>query len=285
VLREQGWTLRRIANEVGVALSTVSLWVRDVHVAVEVVQPLPTAPAGPGGEVQIELGSRRCGRCLRDLPLENFNRHPTGRQGWCRDCFREYFRARAQLHRDQVAASRPIRRRKGRAFVSEYLRNQRCSDCGEADPLVLEFHHLTEKRGNVADMVNAGFSVRALERELGKCIVVCVNCHRLKTAASGTSWRLDPESFDRSPHLTPGERRNVTYVRELLMQSRCVDCGDSRLVVLDFDHVGLKTANVTELARRGCSLRRLEAEVSQCEIRCANCHRRRTLGLQGEMTA
>jgi hypothetical protein len=34
---------------------------------------------------------------------------------------------------------------------------------------------------------------------------------------------------------------------------------------------------VIELARRGCRLQRLEAEVAQCEIRCANCHRRRTL--------
>jgi hypothetical protein len=70
----------------------------------------------------------------------------------------------------------------------------------------------------------------------------------------------------------------MIYLRELLMRSRCVDCGDSRLVALEFDHVGAKAATVTEIARGGCSLRRLEAEVAQCEVRCANCHRRRTLG-------
>jgi hypothetical protein len=74
----------------------------------------------------------------------------------------------------------------------------------------------------------------------------------------------------------------MAYLQELLMQSQCVDCGDSRLVVLDFDHVGTKTGNVTELARRGSSLRRLQAEVSQCDIRCANCHRRRTYASFGE---
>ena len=51
-----------------------------------------------------------------------------------------------------------------------------------------------------------------------------------------------PESLDRGSHLAAGERRNMTYVRELLMQSKCVDCADSRLVVLDFDHVGEKAA-------------------------------------------
>jgi hypothetical protein len=55
-----------------------------------------------------------------------------------------------------------------------------------------------------------------------------------------------------------------------------MDCGDSRLVVLEFDHRGKKEANVTELARRGYSLQRLEAEVAECEIRCVNCHRRKT---------
>lgn len=50
------------------------------------------------------------------------------------------------------------------------------------------------------------------------------------------------------------------------------------------NRVGMKVANVTDLARRGCSLRRLEAEVSQCEVRCANCHRRRTLDLSEQST-
>lgn len=77
----------------------------------------------------------------------------------------------------------------------------------------------------------------------------------------------------------------MMFVRELLLASHCVDCGDSRLIVLDFDHVGPKAGNVTDLARRGCSVRRLEAETAQCEVRCANCHRRRTLGSQDEMLA
>jgi L-lysine 2,3-aminomutase len=61
----------------------------------------------------------------------------------------------------------------------------------------------------------------------------------------------------------PEERRRARELRE----------------VLDFDHVGAKTGCVVELARRGYSLRRLEKEVSQCEIRCANCHRRRHVEL------
>jgi hypothetical protein len=72
----------------------------------------------------------------------------------------------------------------------------------------------------------------------------------------------------------------MIHIREVLMRSRCIDCGDARLAVLDFDHIGIKNACVIELARSGCSLRRLESEVAQCVVRCANCHRRRTLSRQ-----
>lgn len=273
-LREEGWTLRRIANEVGAALSTVSLWIRDIQ-----PPPIPTSPsssAAASGENQDEQGSRRCGRCRQYLPLTRFSRHPDGRQWWCRDCFQHYFRARGELHLDQIQSARHRRRQKGRAFLSLYLRSHHGSDCGEADPLVLELDHIAGKRGGLGALVDRGASIRRLEQELVNCEVVCVNCHRVRTAARGRSWRSDPASLESNPCLTAGEQRNMAYVRELLLHSSCVDCGDARLVVLEFDHVGAKRGTVVELARRGSSRLRLQAEISQCEIRCANCHRRRT---------
>jgi hypothetical protein len=277
-LREKGWALRPIANEVGAALSTVSLWVRDIQPAVAAIETAPAPEVTSNGEVEDALARRRCGTCLRDLPLTSFNRHPTGHQWRCRDCYQAYFRMRAEHHRHQVRSARCRRRQAARAFVYEYLRTHPCSDCGEGDVRILEFDHFEAKRENVTTLMRAGTSVTALQREIGKCTIVCVNCHRVRTAARGASWRLDPATLDSDPQFTIGERRNMIYLRELLMGSRCIDCGDSRLVVLEFDHVGTKTGNVTELARRGCRLRRLEAEVASCEIRCANCHRLRTLG-------
>lgn len=274
-LRSQGWALRRIAHELGVALSTVSVWVRDVSPSVPVESAPPASDATPDRDAESALDRRRCGHCQRDLPLTSFNRHPTGYQWWCRDCYRAYFRNRAKLHRRQVHEARRRRRQEARAFISDYLGVRQCVDCGEADPRVLEFHHLARKRANVTDMVRAGSSLGALERELVGCAVLCVNCHRVRTAAERASWRREPASMDPNPHLTPGEWRNVTYLRALLLRSCCIDCGDSRLEVLDFDHVGAKTACVVDLARRGCSLQRLQDEVSRCELRCANCHRRR----------
>jgi hypothetical protein len=49
-------------------------------------------------------------------------------------------------------------------------------------------------------------------------------------------------------------------------------------VVLDFDHVGEKTRNVSRLVTIEAGLDRLQREIDECEVRCANCHRRQTAG-------
>lgn len=66
------------------------------------------------------------------------------------------------------------------------------------------------------------------------------------------------------------------YYYELLQTCVCVDCGESDPVVLDFDHVvGEKVASVSKLFR-SASKERIEAELAKCEVRCSNCHRKRT---------
>ena len=56
-----------------------------------------------------------------------------------------------------------------------------------------------------------------------------------------------------------------------------MDCGEPDPVVLDFDHVSnAKIANISYLLNSVGSWRRLEAEIEKCEVRCANCHRRKT---------
>lgn len=57
-----------------------------------------------------------------------------------------------------------------------------------------------------------------------------------------------------------------------VLSSGCVDCAERDPVVLEFDHVGNKTAKVAVLCP-WASLKRLEEEISQCVIRCCNCHR------------
>lgn len=90
-------------------------------------------------------------------------------------------------------------------------------------------------------------------------------------------WRLDPLALETHPRLAGGAKRNLIYVRGLLTISECVDCGIRDPVVLEFDHRRDKQGDVTTMAKAACSLRRLKDEIAKCEIRCSNCHRRRTV--------
>jgi hypothetical protein len=72
--------------------------------------------------------------------------------------------------------------------------------------------------------------------------------------------------------------RNRAYVLDYLKTHPCVDCGESDLNVLELDHVDReqKLEEVSLLSRRGRSLAQLKMEIERCEVRCVNCHRRRT---------
>jgi hypothetical protein len=276
---ELAWSVRRIARELGVAQSSVSVWVRDVAPA----QASPRVSARPVDAMPVRRLKiwhsgrlRRCGRCGHDLPIELSNRLGDGYQWWCRACFAAYFRARGQLHRDQSRAAKQTRQRELRAYVLAYLREHRCVDCGERDPIVLEFDHIGTKTAAVSALVSATAPVSAIDAEIAQCDVVCANCHRERTARRGPWRRSDSDELVKRPYSNAQVARNFAHLAEILARTPCTDCGESNTTVLEFDHVGVKRETVTRLAWSGSSLETLRAEIAQCEVRCANCHRRVT---------
>jgi hypothetical protein len=208
------------------------------------------------------------------LPATAFNRNGYDRQWWCRECFREYFRARGEQHIEQVAAGKRRRRAEAQRLVESHLETHPCRDCGENDHAVLEFDHLREKRAPISALRYEA-STRTLAEEIGKCEVVCVNCHRRRTASRADWIRADPQWRNRLAGMRPEVARNLRFVYATLEDFPCIDCGEEDLVVLDFDHIGPKRDAVMRLAMHGYGYAMLRAEVAQCEIRCANCHRRR----------
>lgn len=92
------------------------------------------------------------------------------------DLNKEKLKARAKAH---DAIVRP----QLQALILEYLRNNPCVDCGESDPIVLEFDHLdpTLKKGNISYLVSMCVAKQTLTEEISKCEVVCCNCHRRRT--------------------------------------------------------------------------------------------------------
>ena len=72
--------------------------------------------------------------------------------------------------------------------------------------------------------------------------------------------------------------RNRQLVIEYLKTHPCVDCGNSDIRVLEFDHVrGQKLGNVSHAVHQTWSEEKLLNEIAKCEVRCCNCHRIATI--------
>jgi hypothetical protein len=62
-----------------------------------------------------------------------------------------------------------------------------------------------------------------------------------------------------------------------LLEHPCIDCGESDPVTLECDHVrGEKRAAVSYLVTHGSPWSEVLDEIAKCEVRCSNCHRKRT---------
>jgi len=138
---------------------------------------------------------RRCGRCGELKPIGDFawRRRKRGQRdnmcGPCRSAYgREHYLANRQKYIDAEARRKPSRLVARTKWLVEFFRSHPCVDCGETDPLVLEFDHLRDKRFEVTDQF-ASRSWQEILDEIAKCEVVCANCHRRRTARRRGSIR------------------------------------------------------------------------------------------------
>lgn len=67
------------------------------------------------------------------------------------------------------------------------------------------------------------------------------------------------------------------FFLDYLSKQKCVDCGDDRILVLQFDHLEPRNSGkcVTEMVYTH-GLEKLKEEIKKCEVVCANCHSIRT---------
>jgi hypothetical protein len=131
-------------------------------------------------------GRSRCSRCGVVKPAAAFAGTPGVKvDTYCRPCRSAYgkkhYAANRQRYIEMEAKRKRARAEKRMRFLLDFFRTHPCVDCGEDDPLVLEFDHLENKSFDIG----AGLPDRpwdSLLAEIEKCEVVCANCHRRRTA-------------------------------------------------------------------------------------------------------
>jgi hypothetical protein len=140
---------------------------------------------------------RRCGRCLSLKPVSEFawRRKRHGQlDNMCRECrsayHRQHYLANRQRYIDQARARKQALALERTTYLIDYFNSHPCADCGESDPVVLEFDHLDTE----AKSFDIGQSLpyrkwESILEEMEKCEVVCANCHRRRTARRRGSLR------------------------------------------------------------------------------------------------
>lgn len=133
---------------------------------------------------------RTCTKCFLQKPIEEFgwkDRTINKRHAVCKECTAkrssEWYYKNKEHHIQSVAENSKSYRAQAGEYIYQYLLAHPCVDCGETDPVVLEFHHLGDKSDDVASMVGRGQSLEKIKAEIDKCEVLCGNCHKRRTAS------------------------------------------------------------------------------------------------------
>ena len=137
-----------------------------------------------------DLGEKKCGGCglVKPILMFPFKNKALGKRGsTCLACMaaygREHYARNRATYLEKARRSRGRVRRKNDERLLAYLLNHPCVDCGETDPLVLDFDHRDPSmKSNEVSRIVYHRPWRLVIEEIEKCDVRCANCHRRRTA-------------------------------------------------------------------------------------------------------
>jgi len=138
---------------------------------------------------------KKCSKCGErkvrsdDKNVSQFHRRPNGKwYSHCKECQNKYTAAHYQVNKENYIAKARKHDIKYQetvyAWLFEFFKKHPCIDCGEKNPIVLEFDHRDgeKKEREVSTLVNSGCRLATIQQEVAKCDVRCSNCHKKRTA-------------------------------------------------------------------------------------------------------
>lgn len=131
----------------------------------------------------------KCSRCKETKEPHDFNfkvRSLNILQKSCKICtrleIRKHYDKNKDYYLEKAKKRNKINRLTIQTYIWSYLTSHPCVDCGEKDPIVLDFDHKSDKISEVSSIIKSNQSLTKIKEEISKCEVRCANCHRRKTA-------------------------------------------------------------------------------------------------------
>lgn len=143
------------------------------------------------------MDTKKCRECQISKTLEDFSFRDKAqgiRSNICKTCQSTLSKRHYQEHRQEYNSRRYKHskeyRNRNRKWVLDYLMEHPCVDCGEPDPIVLQFDHVRGKKENtVSRLISLGCPTEQISEEIQKCEVRCANCHTKRTAKVALWYR------------------------------------------------------------------------------------------------
>jgi hypothetical protein len=121
---------------------------------------------------------------LTEFPPSKGIAHNHSRCRPCKQAYdREYHANRPTAKVARKVELQSIRIKLFSQLIWDYKLSHPCIDCGNSNPIVLEFDHRdgTIKEADVCKLVRGGYTSERIMAEIEKCDVRCANCHRIRT--------------------------------------------------------------------------------------------------------
>jgi hypothetical protein len=134
---------------------------------------------------------KKCTVCKKEKELDCFNKNKTKKDGLnniCRECSikrsKQYYDENKEHHVKVITERKVKTIFENRQRLFEFFKLNPCVDCGNNNPIVLDFDHRddVDKIAGVGDLIGRGCSWKTVQKEMEKCDVRCANCHRIRTA-------------------------------------------------------------------------------------------------------
>lgn len=132
---------------------------------------------------------KKCPTCKETKPYSDFSKNKGKKDGFschCRGCKKEYqarwYRKNSTRHKANTRRRTSMYENEIRTLFDSCKAKSGCADCGEKNPIVLDFDHVNGiKEFNLSWGLQKKFPMHRILAEIKKCEVRCANCHRIAT--------------------------------------------------------------------------------------------------------